>query len=82
MDKIIENATIIYRNGQKEIFDAITLKVNGIYTGHIKLLNEGKKQFINHSYIPKDQVKKISFLTDNGKIKDIDLKENKEENIK
>jgi len=74
MSNVIENATIIYMNDLKEIFDAIILKENGIYTGHIKLLNEDKKEFINHSYIPRNQIKKIIFLTEDGEIKDIDFK--------
>ena len=83
MQNIIENATIIYVDGLKEIFDAIILKENGIYAGHIKSVNKDKKEFINHSYIPRNQIKKIIFLTENGEIKDIDFKKpNREENIK
>ena len=39
MVKIIENATIIFKNGSKEFFDAISITENGIYTGHIGLKN-------------------------------------------
>ena len=75
MEKIIENATIIYNNGKKEFYNAITVKENGIYTGDIK--------FINHSYIPKNQIQKIIFFNRNGKQKNIELKvPYKEEKIK
>jgi len=66
MDKIIENATIILKNGKKEFYNAITVEENGIYTGDVK--------FINQSYIPKNQIQKIIFLNRNGKPKNIDLK--------
>jgi hypothetical protein len=73
MEKIIENAKIIYKNGKKEFYNAITVEENGIYTGNVK--------FINQSYIPKNQIQKIIFLNKNGKSKNIDLKKSDREEI-
>ena len=80
MQDIIENVTIIYKNGYKEVCDAILISENGVYTGQIKKTNENSKKFINHSYIPKDQIQKIMFFNVDGKLKDIDfININKEE---
>ena len=75
MEKIIENATIIYKSGKKEFYNAITVKENGIYTGDIK--------FINQSYVPINLIQKIIFLNQNGKSKNLLIKNvNREEKIK
>ena len=75
MEKIIENATIIYKSGKKEFYNAITVKENGIYTGDIK--------FINQSYVPINLIQKIIFLNQNGKSKNLVIKNvNREEKIK
>jgi len=36
MQNIIENATIIYKNGLKKICEAISITEKGVYTGCIK----------------------------------------------
>ena len=74
MRKIIENATIIYKNGSKEICDAISVTKNGVYTGHIKHIHKNRKAFVNHSFIPKDQIQQILFLNEFGASKNIDVK--------
>ena len=67
MEKIIENATIIYHNGLKKIHDAISITDNGVYIGYIKYSNNTEKIFVNNGFIPKDQIKKIVFS--NNKVK-------------
>ncbi len=81
MQNIIENATIFYKNGLKEIYDAISIIDKGVYTGRIKSINKND-EFIHHEFIPKDQIQKIIFLK-KGKTKLIDFNNfNREEIIK
>jgi hypothetical protein len=72
MEKIIENATIIYKNGLRRIFNAISIQNKGVYIGFIKN-NNYRTHFINHSFIPIDQIKKIVFFNDKGKNENIIL---------
>jgi hypothetical protein len=73
MQNIIENATIYYKNGFKEIYDAISIIDKGVYTGKIKSIDTNGGGFIHHKFIPKVQIQKIIFLNKNGKSKDIDF---------
>jgi hypothetical protein len=79
MEDIIENATIIYKNGLKKSYDAISITDKGVYAGHIK--NKDGMEFVNHSFIPIDQIKKISFF-DSNENKDIDFETLKRRNKK
>jgi len=72
MQNIIENATIVYKNGLKKICEAISITERGVYTGYIKPKND--EEFVNHSFIPKDQIQNIMFFSENGKLKDIEIK--------
>ena len=75
MNDLIENATIIYKNGLKKICDAISITEKGVYTGFIKSSNENKEEFVNNSFIPMDQIKKIMVFTENGNLKNLDFGE-------
>jgi hypothetical protein len=66
MKNIIENATIIYKNGLKKIFDAISISKKGIYIGRIRLNHLSLNEFVNYSFIPRNQIKKIMFLNEKG----------------
>jgi hypothetical protein len=72
MENIIENATIFYKNGLKKIYDVISIQNKGIYIGFIKN-NNGRKKFVNHSFIPNDRIKKIVFLNNKGNLENIFL---------
>ncbi len=78
MEKIIENATIVYKNGLRKIFNAISIQNKGIYIGFIKN-NNGRPVFVNHSFIPNDQIKKIVFFNNKGNLENVllnnDIKE-------
>ena len=52
---ILEMAKIIYKDGKKDIFDAIYITKEGIQTGRI--INN--YEFINGGFIPKDNIKNI-----------------------
>ena len=83
MQNIIENATITFKNGLKKVVDAISITKNGVYTGKIKFNHSQINEFINSSFIPRDQIKKINFLNKWGESTDIFLEEcNREEKIK
>ena len=71
MQNIIENATIVYKNGLKKICEAISITERGVYAGYIKPKND--EEFVNHSFIPKDQIQKIMVFSENGKLKDIEI---------
>ena len=73
MNDLIENATIIYKNGLKKICDAISITEKGVYTGFIKSSNENKEKFVNNSFIPLDQIKKIMIFNENGKLKNLNF---------
>lgn len=72
MKNIIENATILHKNGFKQIYDAIYITKKGIYTGRIVTIEEGEV-FEDNGFIPRDQIQKITICSEQGKIKDIDL---------
>jgi hypothetical protein len=73
MNNIIENATVIFKNGFKKIYEAISITKKGIYTGKKGLNNDSKDDFVNYSFIPKDQIKKINFLNEWGELIDVFL---------
>ena len=73
MKDIIENATIFFKNGSKELCNAISIIDKGVYTGKIELIDGKKDRLIKHGFIPKDQIEKITFLNEHGKSKEIDL---------
>lgn len=73
MEKLIKNATIIYKNGFKKFCDAISITEKGVYTGHLKSSNN--MEFINSNFIPMDQIKKIFVFNENGKQKNLDFGE-------
>jgi hypothetical protein len=61
--EVLENVAVIYQRGRekKEVFDAIHMNGDGIYTGYI-LKKEGKsfyEEFIECGYIPKHNIKRI-----------------------
>lgn len=74
MEKIIENATIVYKNGLRKIVDALSITQNGIYIGRIDPKKEKNEKFVNHSFIPKNQIQKIQFFDSTNKLQDIDFK--------
>ena len=73
MKDILENVTIIYKNGLREIFNAISIVNRGVYTGQIKKINNNDIEFVNHSFIPKDQIDRILIFNSNGESKNIDF---------
>ena len=81
MKNIIEDATIIYKTGFKEIYDAIYIIDSGVYTGEIKSIDKNI-EFIQKKFIPKDQIEKIVFLNKNRKLKNIYFENNREEYVK
>ncbi len=73
MKQIIENATILHKNGVKQIYDAICITKKGIYTGCIIATYEEGDMFEDHGFIPRDQIQKIMVFDEDGKLKDIDI---------
>ena len=73
MKNIVENATIIHKNGLKKVYDAIQITNKGVYTGSIIIKNEGGEVFEDYGFIPLDQIQKITIFDEYGKSKDIDI---------
>jgi hypothetical protein len=73
MKHIIENATILYKNGVKQICDAIHITKKGIYTGRIIANHEQEAVFEDYGFIPHDQIQRITICSEQGNIKDIDF---------
>ena len=81
MDKLLKNATIIYNDGTKENYEAISINLRGIYTGKIETepkKNNGVRIF-DHRFIPFENVKKIVYINENGYEKTRFLKDIREE---
>ena len=49
MKDVIENATIIYKNGLKKIVDALSISEKGVFTGYIKSKSDVDK-FVCYSF--------------------------------
>ncbi|KYK31150.1 MAG: hypothetical protein AYK22_08210 [Thermoplasmatales archaeon SG8-52-3] len=52
---ILEMVQIIYNDGKMDIFKAVQITDEGVYTGRIRNHNE----FIDGGFIPKQNIKKI-----------------------
>lgn len=72
-EEIIENATISFKNGNKQLFTAIKIVKNGIYIGQFHTQKDMEKRFEDHSFIPHDQIDKITICTDHGKTRIIEI---------
>ena len=68
MNDIIENATIVYKNGLKKNCEAISISEKGVYTGHKKLKNN-RIDFIDSGFIPLKYIDEILFISKDGKLK-------------
>ena len=81
MDKILKNATIIYTDGSKENYEAISINSKGIYTGNIESYSEKNSELkiFDHRFIPFNNVKKIIYINDEGYEKTRFLKDIREE---
>jgi len=73
MKNIIENASILQKNGVIQIYDAIHMTKKGIYTGRIITTQEEGEVFEDHGFIPRDQIQRITICNEHGKLKDIDI---------
>ena len=78
MEKITKNVTILFKNGTKEFFNAVSIHKTGLYVGFMKINNKHSK-FIDNRFIPNSHIKKI-IVRKNEKNFEIDLK-NIEEDI-
>ena len=74
MNEIVENVTIYFKNGERECFNAISLRKKGVCTGNIVNNSDNGIKFIEQNYIPLNQIEKITFLLDNDELKTLDLK--------
>ena len=70
---IYKNAIITYYNGEKELFDAISITNKGIYTGVIRKKNQCE-EFIDDGLISKENIKRIIVLDKEGKSHYISLR--------
>jgi hypothetical protein len=54
-----KNAIITYDNGEKEMFDAISITDNGIYIGTIRTNKDHCEEFIDDGLISIENIKKL-----------------------
>ena len=73
MKKIIENGTILFKNGLKKNYNVISLTKTGVYTGYKDLSKTNKEKYIDQGFIPKDQIQKILVLDKHSRLKEIDF---------
>jgi adenine deaminase len=73
MEEIIENGTIVFKNGSKKSYDVLSLTKTGVFTGHIKESTNYNKKFIDQGFIPKDQIQKILVLNKHSRWTEIDF---------
>ena len=74
MKNRFENATIIFKNGEKEFCNVITIVDEGVYTGFIESKIDINKHVIDHRFIPRDQIQKILFLDEGYHLREINFK--------
>ena len=58
--ELFEKVTITYNDGKREVFDAIYIRDNGVYTG-IVLNIDNHEVFVESGGIPKNIVKHIEW---------------------
>jgi len=58
MIEISKNPIVIYKNGDRDLFDAIYINALGIVIGRIFKIN-GNEEFIESGWIPKSNIKNI-----------------------
>jgi hypothetical protein len=58
----------------KKLYDAIRITEKGVYTGILQSKNNQEGVFVNHGFIPNNQIQKIMFFGETGKSTDIDFK--------
>ena len=83
-----KNATIFFKNGEKQLCDVVSITEKGVHTGHINNTIDESESVIRHGFIPKYQIEKIIIGPSKGTIKEIIFsskknsdKEEKNENI-
>ena len=79
MNKILENVTIYFKNGERECYSAISFRIKGICTGLITNDTDNNLKFIEQGYIPLDQIEKITYSTEDDELKIFNLLENNRE---
>lgn len=73
-NSIYKNAIITFSNGEKEIFDAISITNKGIYTGIFILNNNNCEKFIDDGLISKENIISIIVIDKNGKSQNINFR--------
>ena len=53
--EILENATVVFNNGEKEILDAVNVNHKGVFTGHLR----NHSEFVEGGGIPANNIKRI-----------------------
>jgi hypothetical protein len=64
MQKIIKNVTVVYKDGNKKLFEAVSIVDDGVYTGSFNKKNRSKPVFVDSGFIPIDHVEKICGLSE------------------
>ena len=73
MNKIIENATIYFKNGKQEFYKSILLREKGVCVGTIINDSDNNTKFVDQEFIPLYQIQKIIVFNEQGKSRDINF---------
>ena len=82
MKHIIKNAIIHYKDGSRKKFKAISIELNGVYTGYFSVKDEKNTVFIDSGFVPIELIEKICNLSTGKDDLIIDFKRNKKEERK
>jgi len=81
MKHIIKNAIIHYRDGSRKTFEAISIELNGVYTGHFLINNEKNTVFVDSGFVPIELIEKINCLSTEKDNLIIDFKRKMKEEV-
>ena len=73
MKKIYENVTVYFKNGERKYYKATSFRKKGICTGIIENNPDKEVIFIEHGYIPLNQIEKITYLLENDETRIVDF---------
>ncbi len=58
--EIIHNATVLYTDGDQEVFEAVRLTERGVVIGRLSTWNDGSEKFIEYGFIPHRNIQRIT----------------------
>jgi len=57
--KLLKNASVVYSDGNREVFEAIQVTDRGIIIGRFYTEENGREEFVSFGFIPWSSIKQI-----------------------